>query len=197
MRYLGIMLALGPSFIMPTLALQLKGDFQNVTRLVPTGGVDAALLLNLECNSCREQHPNAVAFEPSNVDEMQKSRGEANLVINCPACRRENSATFIVKKPGSKDEGKLGEVSPWSEVAADDGAPEWHTICSLDFRGITPLDPSIDNVLPDDATWTCYGTESNTPFTDVQFEEGEWHDYDDKASDEVGITDVAFRWQKV
>lgn len=183
---------------MPTLALQVKADFANVTRLVPTGGVDAALLLGLECNSCREKHPNPVVMDPSNVDDMQKSRGEANLVITCPACRRENSASYVVRKPGSKGDGKMGEVAPWTEITVDVGAaPAWHTLATIEFRGITPLDPVVDTLLPDDATWTCYGTDSNTAFTDVQFDDGEWHDYDDKTSEEVAITDVAFRWLKV
>lgn len=181
---------------MPTLALQVQADLQNVTRLTPTDGVDAALLLGLECTSCHEQHPNAVALDPSNVDELQRSRGEANLIVNCPSCRHENSATYVVRKPGSKDDPKLGEIAPWSEIVSDESRG-WQTLCTVDFRGMTPLDPSIDTLLPDGASWTCYGAESGTPFTDVQFEEGEWHDYDEKASDEVGIADVAFRWQKV
>jgi len=182
---------------MPHLALQLKGDFVNVTRFVPAEGVDAALLLPVECTGCREAHPNAVAMEPSNIAELQKSRGEANLVINCPACRRENSATFVVRKPGSKDESGLGEVSPWSEIVPDDGAPAWHTLCTIDFRGINPLDVRIDGLLTESSSWTCAGSESGTLFTDMVFEEGEWHDYDDKAGDEVAITDVEFRWVKL
>lgn len=181
---------------MPSLALQLQADFQNVTHLVPSNGVDAALLLGLECTSCREKHPNPVALEPSSIVELQRSRGEANLVVNCPNCRRENSASYVVRKPGSKEETQPGEISPWTEIDAED-QNEWHTLCTVEFRGIQPLDPTIDTVLPDGVTWMCRGTDSNTPFADVQFEDGEWHDYDEKANDEVGITDVALRWQKV
>ncbi|KAI3624004.1 hypothetical protein GLX27_002761 [Malassezia furfur] len=181
---------------MPSLALQAKAELQNVTDLVPSNGVDAALLLGLECNSCHEKHPNAVALDPSNVDELQRSRGEANLIVNCPSCRRENSATYVVRKPGSKGDLKLGEIAPWTALTAD-GAGNWQTLCTVDFRGMTPLAPEIDTLLPDGATWSCTGTESSTPFTDVQFEDGEWHDYDEKAGVEVGVVDVQFRWQKV
>ncbi|KAL4400274.1 hypothetical protein ACI68E_003191 [Malassezia pachydermatis] len=120
---------------MPHLALQIKGDFANVTRFVPAEGVDAALLIPIECTHCHEAHPKAVALDPSNVDETEKSRGEVNLLVNCPACRRENTATFVVKKPGSKEDGKLGEVSPYAEIVTDDdNGPTWHTLCTVEFR---------------------------------------------------------------
>ena len=56
---------------MPSFALQFRGALTNVSGLVPAEGVDAALLIPIECTSCHEAHPNAVALEPSNVDEMQ------------------------------------------------------------------------------------------------------------------------------
>ena len=102
---------------MPSFALQFRGALTNVSGLVPAEGVDAALLIPIECTSCHEEHPNAVALEPSNVDEMQKSRGVANLVMHCPGCRRENAATFVVSKAE-----KLGEVSPWSAIDTDGDA---------------------------------------------------------------------------
>ena len=90
---------------------------------------------------------------------------------------------------------KLGEVSPWSAIDTDG---DWATLCTIEFRGMQPRTPTIHGLLTDSSSWTCRGTESGTPFTDVQFEEdGEWHDYDDKAGDEVSITDVELRWHKV
>lgn len=175
---------------MPSFALQFRGALTNVSGLVPAEGVDAALLIPMECTSCHEEHPNPVALEASNVAEMQKSRGVANLVMHCPGCRRENAATFVV----SKSE-KLGEVSPWSAIDTDG---DWATLCTIEFRGMQPRTPTIHGLLTDSSSWTCRGTESGTPFTDVQFEEdGEWHDYDDKAGDEVSITEVELRWLKV
>lgn len=183
---------------MPTLALQLQADFGQVTGLVPADGVEAALLLPIECTSCHEAHPNPVALEPSNLTDLQKSRGTANLVVHCPSCRRENSATFVVRQPGSRGDAPLGEASPWTPAAPDaDHTTGWHTLCTVDFRGMNPLDTSIDALLSDSSSWTCTGTESGTPFTDMQFDDGEWHDYDDKAGDEVSITEVQLRWQKV
>lgn len=181
---------------MPNLALQLKGDLQNVTELVPADSLEAELLVSLKCTSCQEEHPRPVALVPSSVVEMQKSRGEATLVINCAGCRRENSASYVVKSSGGKEEGGLGKSAPWTPIIAGD-APSWQTLCTVEFRGIEPLDPAIDGLLADSSSWKCKGTESGTPFNEVEFEDGEWHDYDEKAGDEVGITDVEVRWQRV
>ncbi|WFD32455.1 hypothetical protein MSPP1_003503 [Malassezia sp. CBS 17886] len=159
---------------MPKLALQLLADLQN------------------------EQHPNPVSLDPANVAELRRSSGEANLVMSCSSCRRENSASFVVRKPGGKGDAGFGEVAPWSEiVATEDGVPSWQTLCTVEFRGVAPVDSTVDSLLPDSETWSCCGAESGTPFTDVVFDDGEWHDYDEKAGDEVGITDVQLRWQKV
>ena len=37
------------------------------------------------------------------------------------------------------------------------------------------------------------GIESNTPFAAIDLSEGEWYDYDDKASEEVSIKDI--KWE--
>ena len=58
---------------MPNFSLQLKGDFQNVTGLVPADGVETELLVQLECTSCHELHPRAVALLPSNVNTHTRS----------------------------------------------------------------------------------------------------------------------------
>jgi hypothetical protein len=41
--------------------------------------------------------------------------------------------------------------------------------------------------------WTATGLESNTVFTGVDLQEGEWFDYDEKAGDEVSIKDL--KWE--
>lgn len=183
---------------MPSLALQIQADCSQVVGLVPAEGVDAALLLSIECTSCHEAHPKPVALEPSHQADLQRSRGTANLVVHCPSCRRENSASFVVRQPGSRKDPAPGEVSPWTPVVSDaDHTMGWHTLCTIDFRGMQPLATPIDALLTDSSSWTCRGAESSTLFTDVQFEDGEWHDYDDQAGDEVSITDVQVRWLKV
>lgn len=183
---------------MPNLALQVEGDFQGVTQLEPAGGVDSEMLLRVKCTSCQDEHPRPVVLLASNVEEMQKSRGEANLVISCPTCRKENSAKFVVKSAGNKGDAKFGEASPWSPISPEpDSAPAFHTLCTIDFRGMEPLNTSVDDLLTDSSAWKCMGSSSKTLFDDVSFDDGEWHDYDEKAGDEVSIVDGTLRWKKV
>jgi Eukaryotic protein of unknown function (DUF866) len=41
--------------------------------------------------------------------------------------------------------------------------------------------------------WLAEGTESGTKFTGISFEEGDWFDYDEKAGEEVSITEL--KWE--
>lgn len=43
--------------------------------------------------------------------------------------------------------------------------------------------------------WLAEGTDSGTKFTGVELSEGEWYDYDEKAGEEVGITNLV--WEVV
>ncbi|PKI85762.1 hypothetical protein MVES1_000034 [Malassezia vespertilionis] len=183
---------------MPNLALQVRADFEGVTGLVPEDGVHAEIMFPVTCISCHETHRNPVSLDPAGDVEMQKGRGTANLVMSCANCRREMSASFIVPKPGSKKDAKPGEISPYHEIApVADARAAWHTLCTVEFRGMNPEDAQVDTLLAGDAKWACRGDESGTPFGDVEFDEGEWHDYDDKAGDEVGITEVKLQWKRV
>lgn len=44
--------------------------------------------------------------------------------------------------------------------------------------------------------WKCKGTESRTPFGDVDLEEGEWVDYDEKAALPVGVSNIVAQWAR-
>ena len=41
--------------------------------------------------------------------------------------------------------------------------------------------------------WKATGSESGTKFADIDLTEGDWYEYDEKASDEVSIKDV--KWE--
>ena len=43
--------------------------------------------------------------------------------------------------------------------------------------------------------WLAEGIDSGTKFTGVELAEGEWYDYDEKAGEEVGITNLV--WEVV
>jgi hypothetical protein len=40
------------------------------------------------------------------------------------------------------------------------------------------------------------GEESGTPFAAINFEEGDWYEYDEKAGDEVSIKDLKWEIKK-
>jgi len=87
-----------------------------------------------------------------------------------------------------------------------DGAAKFQTIAKFDCRGIEPVDfdPRIG--------WRCVGTESGTPFEDVDLNEKvnhctrktkinlhikEWADYDEKAGEPVEINEMTFQFVPV
>lgn len=41
--------------------------------------------------------------------------------------------------------------------------------------------------------WKAVGTETSTKFSGIDLTEGDWYDYDEKAGEEVGITNV--KWE--
>ncbi|ETS65169.1 hypothetical protein PaG_00233 [Moesziomyces aphidis] len=168
---------------MPRLALQLKAQYTNVTGLAPADE-DHTLMLKLKCTSCHEEHSKLVGITPSDEHEMTKgARGSANLVMSCNFCKKESSAKF--DEPTAKN-------PLWQPVEADaESGANFHTLCTLDFRGLEPVgfEPT--------GTWKCKGTESNTVFDSVEFEDGEWMDYDEKAGQEVSIMELEHRWQRV
>lgn len=58
------------------------------------------------------------------------------------------------------------------------------SIIELDCRGLEPIEFIADG------EWLATGIDSGTKFSNIELEEGEWFDYDDKAGQEVSITDV-------
>ncbi|GAB5587892.1 hypothetical protein Unana1_02792 [Umbelopsis nana] len=60
----------------------------------------------------------------------------------------------------------------------------------LDCRGLEPVgfDPR--------AGWTAQGAESGTKFEDIDLTEGDWADYDEKAGEPVGISNIESEFRK-
>lgn len=82
----------------------------------------------------------------------------------------------------------------WRSIKASESeGAQWQTLCVLDFRGLEPVG------FEPQGTWICRGTESNSTFDAVEFEEEgtEWMDYDEQAGAEVSIMELESRWQRV
>ncbi|ANB10930.1 hypothetical protein AWJ20_3724 [Sugiyamaella lignohabitans] len=105
---------------------------------------------------------------------MSGSRGEANFVFRCKMCKRESSATIKLtgKTYGPDNSGKPVKVA------------------EVDNRGLEFVEFIADGV------FKCQGEESGYKFPEVNLDDGEWFDYDEKAGEEVSITEVKWEFVK-
>ncbi|MCJ1413995.1 hypothetical protein MMC32_000320 [Xylographa parallela] len=152
------------------LALTLTADLTGVTNLSPLDTEDDPYFFTfkVQCTSCREIHPNWVNVNRFESNDISGSRGEANFVWKCKACKRESTAT--IRAPASS----YKHASP----------PKIQNIVEFDCRGLEFVEFKADG------EWTAKGLESTTVFTGIDLQEGEWFDYDEKAGEEVSIKDV-------
>ncbi|KAK5631444.1 hypothetical protein RRF57_007158 [Xylaria bambusicola] len=93
-------------------------------------------------------------------NELSGSRGEANFVWRCKNCK-------MAPKPYEQTE-----------------PPKQQTVIEFDCRGLefTAFSP--------EGEWLADGIDSGTKFEGIEFQDGEWFDYDEKANDEVSIKDL-------
>ncbi|KAG6381101.1 hypothetical protein JVT61DRAFT_5499 [Boletus reticuloceps] len=121
---------------------------------------DFEYFFKVQCTSCREVHPKIVSL--NRIEELEVSggrHGTAHLIWRCSNCKHENSAKFDTRFLSVRTQQLIPATSPASLL--------WNVevLSSLNLtRG----------------QWTCKGTDSNTTFSDVEFLEGEWFDYDEK-----------------
>jgi hypothetical protein len=161
---------------MVRLLLSIKADLENVTNLVPASD-DYEYFFGVKCTSCHETHPKIVSL--NRTEEHPVSTGKdntAHFVWRCGFCKRESSAKFEQSSP----------PQPYSADASRQFSP----FVTIDCRGLefTTFDPR--------GTWKCVGVEKGTPFTEVEFEDGEWVDYDEKAKVPVGISNIESEWSR-
>ncbi|KAL8702920.1 MAG: hypothetical protein Q9201_003900 [Fulgogasparrea decipioides] len=155
------------------LALTLTADLSGVTDLLPLDTADEPFFytFKVQCTSCRETHPSWVSISRFESSDISGSKGEANFVWRCKACKRESTANI-------KDAPKAyAQASP----------PTRQTIIEFDCRGLEFTEFQATG------EWLAKGLETATKFSGIDLQEGEWFDYDEKAGEEVSIKDV--RWE--
>lgn len=159
---------------MPKYALQIKAQMENVTSL-KIEDEEFRWFIKLKCESCGEETPDFIYFTLDDQHPLTGGRGHASLVLKCKLCKRENSIDVIKESLAAYD--------------ADD-SEKFKTVAMFDCRGVAPTDfsPRIG--------WTVTGTESNTPFS-IDLKDKEWYDYDEKAGEQVSITEVSFQFVNV
>ncbi|TGZ83756.1 hypothetical protein EX30DRAFT_369082 [Ascodesmis nigricans] len=168
------------------LSLVMTADLDGVTNLRPIDTEETPFyyMFKVQCTSCRETHPNWVGVNRFENREIHGSRGEANLVWKCKNCQRESSATI------------KSEPTPY----AFSQPPKPQAILIFECRGceFTEFKP--------EGEWECIagppasgGDEDggevsvkNATFSPVEFEDGEWYEYDDKNGREISIKSVTW-----
>lgn len=151
--------------------LKVTGELSNVTALEPVDTAESPFEYTfvIECTNCREEHDRPVTINLFEKHELQKSRGDALFIYKCASCGHEKSTTIVRTKESLAESGK------------------WATILEIDSRGM-----ELKKFIPD-GRFQCTGADSGTRFDDVDLEDSEWYDYDDKAGEEVSITEV--QWE--
>ncbi|KZM27797.1 hypothetical protein ST47_g1062 [Ascochyta rabiei] len=146
------------------LALALKAELNGVTDLRPLDTEDAPFYytFKVQCTSCRETHPNWVSVSRFEQNEVSGSKGEANF--------REHSANI--------------KAAPAAYERTD--PPKMMNILEFDCRGLEFVE------FKPDGEWLAKGEDSGTKFENIELHEGEWFEYDEKASDEVSITNLVW-----
>ncbi|KAF9244614.1 hypothetical protein BU15DRAFT_85991 [Melanogaster broomeanus] len=159
---------------MVRLKLEIKAELENVTDLKPASD-DFEYLVKVSCTSCREVHPKLVSLNRTRELEVGGGRhGTANLIWRCSFCRHEHSAKF-----------DPSPVRPYTEAHSGNFSDILVVECrGLELIGFEPQ-----------GTWTCKGAESGTIF-DVDFEDGEWEDYDEKKALSVRVSFMESRWNR-
>ncbi|KAK1772659.1 hypothetical protein QBC33DRAFT_522113 [Phialemonium atrogriseum] len=154
-------------------ALALTAELVGVTNLRPKDTEETPFwyTFKVQCTSCRETHAKEVAVSRFDTNEMSGSRGEANFVWKCKNCKRESSAT-IKAAPTPYEQ---------SEPA------KRRDILEFDCRGL-----EFTEFIPE-GVWLAEGIDSNSKFTEIELQDGEWFDYDEKAGEEVSIKDI--KWE--
>ncbi|KAI2616298.1 DUF866-domain-containing protein [Hypoxylon sp. NC1633] len=152
-------------------ALTLTAELNGVTNLRPKDNAESPFwyTFTVQCTSCREVHGKPIAVSRFETNELSGSRGEANFVWKCKNCKRESSCS-IKTAPKAYEQNE---------------PPKQQSILEFDCRGLefTSFSP--------EGEWLADGIDSNTKFEGIDaLQEGEWFDYDEKASDEVSIKEL-------
>ncbi|VDB99708.1 unnamed protein product [Peniophora sp. CBMAI 1063] len=161
---------------MVRLLLSIKAELENITDLLP-GSDNFEYFFQVKCSSCNETHSKLVSM--NRVEEHVASLGKgtsAHFVWKCSFCKRESTAKFEEKNP--------------PKAYSADANGQFAPFLILDCRGLEFIDFDPRGI------WTAKGSESGTPFTEVDLSDGEWVDYDEKAALPVGVSQVESKWTR-
>lgn len=162
---------------MVLLLLEIKADLESLTDLRPQTGSDGSeymYFFKVKCGSCGELTEKYSGVTASEQFDMPKSRGKAHLVQKCKFCGRDGSINMVEGRgrPYTLEDSETGKFVP---------------VMCFDCRGIEPSEFSSRD------TWIAKGVKG-TEFKDIDLSDGEFAEYDEKASCPVGISNLEHRF---
>lgn len=159
---------------MVLLSLEIRGELENLTDLRPQDASEFSYFFKVKCNSCGEVSEKFSCVVFSEMVDLPKSRGKAHLVQRCKFCSREGSVSMLEGKgrPYTVDDSEAGNYAP---------------VMCFDCRGIEPCEFSFRS------GWAAEGV-SGTKFPDIDLSDGDFAEYDEKASCPVGISNLEHRF---
>ncbi|XP_050047186.1 CXXC motif containing zinc binding protein [Dermacentor andersoni] len=159
---------------MVKIGLQLRANLENLANFKPCP--DCVWHLRLKCMNCGEQTSAWQTVEAANRSPMKGSRGDANLVLKCKLCSRENSMDVLNDKIQAYDA---------------ENSSQFVTVIVFECRGVEPVAFDARD------GFTATAAESGTIFDEVKFESKEWAEYDEQGKQAVGIYDLEHQFIKV
>lgn len=156
------------------LSLEIKGELEGLTDLRPQIASEFPYFFKVKCGSCGEASEKFSCVTASEQVNVPNSRGKAHLVQKCKFCGREGSVSMVEGKgrPYTLEDSETGKYAP---------------IMCFDCRGIEPWEFSFRN------GWAAEGV-SGTKFTEIDLSDGDFAEYDERASCPVGITNLQHRF---
>ncbi|THY01527.1 DUF866-domain-containing protein [Aureobasidium pullulans] len=157
------------------LALTLTAELNGVTDLAPIDTEDSPFYytFKVQCTSCREVHPNWVSRRGQLRLEVQELQGWfAHMAF---------SKAEVLTQPQREHSATIKEAP---KAYAQNDTPKSQKIIEIDCRGLEFVEFKPDYI---QGEWKATGIDSNTKFDAIDLTEGDWYDYDEKASEEVSI----------
>lgn len=156
--------------------LQIACNLENLTNLdMPK---DEEWYFKTECINCHEKSENPIYFTLAEVTQMQGSKGMANYVAKCKLCERTGSVEY-----------QVNTHRPYT-----DENEQFQTIATFDCRGVELVEFFPGN------SFGAVGIESGMPFGSphnedaIEFDQGDWCGYDERADQSVGIYGLKSRF---
>ncbi|XP_057299631.1 UPF0587 protein v1g245604-like isoform X1 [Hydractinia symbiolongicarpus] len=159
---------------MVKIGLQFKSTLENLTNLKAEGD-DFRWYVKTKCLNCGEETKAFIYLCLLENAPLKGGRGHASIVSKCKLCSRENSIDILKETITEYNIEHSGS---------------FHTIVVFECRGMEPTEFSPRT------GWSASGAETNSQFL-VDLTEGDWCDFDEKASVSVGIYEIEHKFVKV